>query len=329
MRDLIGALPLSIPTLARALDRSPDCVKLLDLEGRLVWMNTNGLCAMEIDNFDAVAGKKWPELWPAASAETVNASLSQSVTEGIATFSGFCPTAKGAKRWWDVTVHAAADESGRTVGYLSISRDVTDRESQIAAMEAVVAEMRHRLRNSYTIVCGLIRGLARGNAELSEFSGELQRRITAIADAQSLFVKGNRQTPLAALVTILIEPFKGQGGVDLDLDVDPGIVIDARISDAIALVVGEFVVNSAKHGAIAKGGRISVIGKIKDGALTIIWREAAVQAVSATAREGGQGLNIITQMLRANNAALDLRWETGGPVATITFQKGFAEEAAA
>ena len=144
MRDLIGALPLSIPTLARALDRSPDCVKLLDLEGRLVWMNTNGLCAMEIDNFDAVAGKKWPELWPAASAETVNASLSQSVTEGIATFSGFCPTAKGAKRWWDVTVHAAADESGRTVGYLSISRDVTDRESQIAAMEAVGAEMRHR-----------------------------------------------------------------------------------------------------------------------------------------------------------------------------------------
>lgn len=324
MRDLVGTLPLSIPTLARALDRSPDCVKLLDLEGRLVWMNANGLCAMEIDNFDTVSGKEWSTLWPETEAGTVGASMSQAVAEGISTFSGFCPTAKGAKRWWEVTVLPAADEKGRTVGYLSISRDVTDRQSQIAAMEAVVSEMRHRLRNSYTIVCGLIRALARGNSDLSEFSGELQRRITAIADAQSLFVSGNTQTHLAALITILIEPFKGQGGVELDLDVDPAIVIDTRISDAIALVVGEFVVNSAKHGAIAKGGQIEVRGKVDAGVLTLLWREAAAEPVAATQREGGQGLNIITQMLRANNAALDLRWEPDGPVATITFHKGFA-----
>lgn len=326
MRDLMGALPLSIPTLARVLDRSPDCVKLLDLEGRLVWMNTNGLCAMEIDSFDTIAGKDWAKLWPVDAAGTVSASLSQSVAEGISTFSGFCPTAKGTKRWWDVTVHPAADENGRTVGYLSISRDVTERQSRIAAMEAVVAEMRHRLRNSYTIVCGLIRALARGNDSLSEFSGELQRRITAIADGQSLFVKGNTQTSLAALVTILIEPFRGQSGVGLSVDVDPGIVIDTRISDAIALVVGEFVVNSAKHGAIGKGGRIAVSGTIAEGALTIVWRETAVEPVSGTAREGGQGLNIITQMLHANNAELDLRWDTFGPVATITFLIGFATQ---
>lgn len=328
MSGLIGALPLSIPTLARVLDRSPDCVKFLDLEGRLVWMNSNGLCAMEIDNFDTVAGKEWPELWPAAGAGQVSAALSQSVAEGISTFSGFCPTAKGTKRWWDVAVHPAADENGQTVGYLSISRDVTERENRIAAMEAVVAEMRHRLRNSYTLVCGLIRGLSRGNAELSAFSDELQRRISAIADAQSVFVSGKSQSGLATLVAILIEPFRGQIGVQLDLDVDPGIVIDARVSDAIALVVGEFVVNSAKHGAIGKGGHIAVSGKSADGALTILWRETAVEAVTATKREGGQGLNIITQMLRANNAALDLRWDTFGPVASITFLAGFAQEAA-
>ena len=105
-------------------------------------------------------------------------------------------------------------------------------------------------------------------------------------------------------------------------------MIDARVSDAIALVVGEFVVNSAKHGALAKGGRIAVSGKTADGALTIVWREAAVEAVVATAREGGQGLNIIAQMLRASNASLDLQWDTFGPVAIVTFHKGFATNAA-
>lgn len=290
MSDLMGALPLSVRTLALVLDRSPDCVKLLDLEGRLVWMNTNGLCAMEIDNFNTVGGKKWTELWPAASAGMISASLPKSVAEGLSTFSGYCPTAKGSKRWWDVTVHPASDEQGRTVGYLSISRDVTERENQIAAMEAVVAEMRHRLRNSYTIVCGLIRALARGNAGLTEFSGELQRRITAIADAQSLFVMGNSPTRLATLVKILIGPFEGQDGTEMAVDVDPYIEIDARVADAIALVVGEFVVNSAKHGAISKGGRIAISGRIANDALSIVWREAAVEPVSATAREGGRGL---------------------------------------
>ena len=155
MQGLIGTLPLSIPTLARVLDRSPDCVKLLDLEGRLVWMNANGICAMEIDDFEeGYVGKPWSELWPPSAAARVNTALSQSMAEGISTFTDLCPTAKGTRRWWDVTVHAAADEDGRTVGYLSISRDVTERENQIAAMESrgrrdaaqAAQQLHHRLR---------------------------------------------------------------------------------------------------------------------------------------------------------------------------------------
>lgn len=328
MRDLGSALSLSIPSLARALDRSPDCVKLLDMDGRLVWMNQNGLCAMEIDSFADFEGRKWPELWPEPEAGRVGASMIEAAKEGIATFSGLCPTAKGTQRWWDVTVHPAEDEHGRIVGFLSISRDVTDRENQRAALEAVVAEMRHRLRNSYTIVIGLIRALSRGRADLAGFSSELQHRITAISEAQSLFVTGNHETGLAELVTILTEPFRGQDGVALEVEVDRSVVIDARVSDAIALSVGEFVVNSAKHGALAKGGEIGVRGWVDGGALTLVWQERAVEPVLATARDGGQGLAIITTMLRANAATLDLSWGTHGPVATICFRQGFRGGAA-
>lgn len=328
MQDLISTLPLAIPTLASALDRSPDCVKLLDLEGRLLWMNSNGLCAMEIDNFDSVRLRDWQGLWPEANAGAIKASMDRAVQEGVATFTGYCPTAKGTKRWWDVTVHPAANEQGETIGFLSISRDVTERENQVAALETVVAEMRHRLRNSYTIVCGLIRGLARGDSGLTEFSVELQRRITAIADAQSLFVTGNSQTQLKVLVELLIEPFRGHDGVEVDLDVEEDVLIDARVSDAIALTVGELVVNSAKHGAIAKGGRIDVSGRMADGTLTLIWRERATGAVSATSRDGGQGLKIIRQMLHANSATLDLTWGPQGPIATVAFQKGISTDPA-
>jgi PAS domain S-box-containing protein len=35
----------------RMLDSSPDCIKVLDLDGRLTYMNAGGMCLMEIDDF--------------------------------------------------------------------------------------------------------------------------------------------------------------------------------------------------------------------------------------------------------------------------------------
>jgi hypothetical protein len=37
----------------------PDCVKILNLDGTLHSMNVNGLCIMEIDDFDYFAGLVW------------------------------------------------------------------------------------------------------------------------------------------------------------------------------------------------------------------------------------------------------------------------------
>src|SRR5262249_22431210 len=45
------------------LENSPDCVKVLDCDGRLQFMNTNGLCLMEIDDFAQVRHRCWWDLW--------------------------------------------------------------------------------------------------------------------------------------------------------------------------------------------------------------------------------------------------------------------------
>lgn len=48
---------ISVVSLAKAYGQSADCVKLINPDGQLLWMNPNGLCAKEIDNFDTIAGK--------------------------------------------------------------------------------------------------------------------------------------------------------------------------------------------------------------------------------------------------------------------------------
>ena len=50
-RNLIKS---SDPISRTILESSPDCLKLLDLEGRVKYMNYNALCQMEIDDFSIV-----------------------------------------------------------------------------------------------------------------------------------------------------------------------------------------------------------------------------------------------------------------------------------
>ena len=50
--------------LRSVLDGNTDCLKVLDPQGRIEFMNANGRCLMEIEDFDSIKGKDWAQLWP-------------------------------------------------------------------------------------------------------------------------------------------------------------------------------------------------------------------------------------------------------------------------
>jgi PAS domain S-box-containing protein len=106
-------------------ESSPDCVKILDLQGALISMNRNGQCIMEIDDFSSVCGLSWPSLWPEESHESVQLALQAARNGGMGRVEAFCPTAKGKPKWWDVMVTPLFDNEGQVVRLLSVSRDVT------------------------------------------------------------------------------------------------------------------------------------------------------------------------------------------------------------
>lgn len=319
MAELNTALPASALSLARVLGQSQDCVKLLSNHGQVLWMNSNGLCAMEIDALGDVVGRTWAEMWPESGRETVLRSFDASIEDGLASFSGACPTAKGRARWWDVTVHPLNDIDGTAIGFLSISRDVTEREDQRVALETIVAEMRHRLKNSYSMVCSLMSGLAHGDAHLAAFSSDFQQRVFALAEAQSLFSSVNEKSRLDELLALLVAPFQQHEGVGIALRVAENIFITSRVADAVALTIGEFAVNSAKYGAVHYGGQIVLRASSEPDVIEITWDEISYAKVRATSREGGQGLRLIERMLEANSASLELDWKEDGLVARIKF----------
>lgn len=136
------ALRESEDMLRRVMDSSQDCIKILDLEGRLVWMNEGGQSIMEIDAFDTVKNQCWVNLWPSEERPAALAVLELAKNNKIGKFSGFCPTAKGSPRWWEVVVTQMLDEAGNPEKLLSVSRDITDRRR--AEMDLRLNEQRYR-----------------------------------------------------------------------------------------------------------------------------------------------------------------------------------------
>lgn len=113
--------------LSRALfESSADCVKLLELDGTLHYINGPGLCLMEIDDFTSFAGQHWDLLWPKQYRQDIQNAMAEARESRSGRFEGVCPTAKGNLKSWDVQVSPVLDADGQPRMLLVVSRDMTD-----------------------------------------------------------------------------------------------------------------------------------------------------------------------------------------------------------
>ena len=311
---------LSAVSLASVLDQSVDCFKLITLDGKIQYMNNNGLCAMEIDDFSAVEGTFWADLLPEPARQSLIEAYPETASGKTVQFRAFIPTVKGNLRWWDVTVSPVTDDKGIVAGFLSVSRDVTFNHQSREALKIAAAEMKHRLRNTYQTITSLMVMMARGNADHEEFANQMADRLGALSRAQSLFTDDDAPCDLDELISALVTPF-GNEASQVSFDPLPAITIQQSQADAVALVVGELAVNSSKHGAFAHGGAVHVTAAADDNdVLTIIWRERCDLPVKQRAREGGQGLKLMDQIMRARDGSMVVDWEDHGIVATLALQ---------
>ena len=120
----------------RILASSADCIKVLDLDGRVEFMSEGGMCVMEVDDFDAIQGACWPDFWPGAEHAKALAAVEEAKRGGTGRFQGFATTMKGTPRWWDVAVTPINGLDGTPEKLLSVSRDVTSTREAQAALRA-------------------------------------------------------------------------------------------------------------------------------------------------------------------------------------------------
>lgn len=145
----------------RILESSSDCIKLLDLNGQLLYINTGGLCLLEIDDFATYLNEDWTSFWQDDDRTRAEEAIFTAKTGELSRFQGFCPTAKGTPKWWDVAVTPILDTAGHVLQLLVISRDITERQQaeqerdrllQLEQTARLEAERANRIKDEFLAV---------------------------------------------------------------------------------------------------------------------------------------------------------------------------------
>jgi PAS domain S-box-containing protein len=301
--------------LQSVLDASKDCIKVLTLDGVIIFMNDGGRQAMEVEDSDLLAGKSWTGLWDGDGKEAALRALEIARNGGSDNFVGQSPTLKGTLKYWDVTVSHLPGTAGKPGLVLSISRDITI-EKEAEAQRAVLSqELSHRIKNSLALAQAIGLQTFRGADadKLESFSG----RLAALATAQELLLQ-TRWTSVSvpALVKRTLGPLTPAGQCHTE---GGEVLLDGRKGLALALAVHELATNALKYGALSvPAGRVSLAWSDTDGIFRFSWTESDGPVVTPPITRGF-GTRLITRNLEGDfMGTVELSYVPTGLVLTLT-----------
>ena len=123
----------------------PDCVVVLDADGRVLYINPSGVRLWEFESKQAALGKRFAHLWPVESQEKIGHAI-RNVGSCSAAIEGFCVTPNGNRYWLETRFTPLEGLAGGAGRALCISRDFS--ASQKAKVSLTAAEVNDRAQNA-------------------------------------------------------------------------------------------------------------------------------------------------------------------------------------
>lgn len=134
--------PLLTPQQLQAvIDANGDCIKVLDLDARLLAMNLGGQQVMEIPDVQQCHNVLLTSWWEGDDRARLEAALEAARGGETRTFIGTARTFTGIPKWWQVTVSPLRDDRGQITHLLSTSRDITAQRLAEDARQAAQAQL--------------------------------------------------------------------------------------------------------------------------------------------------------------------------------------------
>lgn len=116
------------------IESSNDCIKILDLEGRLRYLSEAGQRQMHIKDVEPYLNTPYAHFWNGSDRDESLRAIAAARAGGNGRFTGYAATADGEPRWWDVAISPVVGVDGKVRSLLAVSRDITARRRAEAAL---------------------------------------------------------------------------------------------------------------------------------------------------------------------------------------------------
>jgi PAS domain S-box-containing protein len=146
LRELEADTKLKEELNRQIISSSPDCTKVLDIQGRVLQMTAQGCRLVEVDNFDEVRHSVWSTWWPDGGEALARAALEGAARGETTRFIAFAPTFKGTPKWWDTVINPICNAAGQAVMLLAVSRDISGLHHQQEEIKALNENLEARVQ---------------------------------------------------------------------------------------------------------------------------------------------------------------------------------------
>ena len=315
------ALQVSETFTRSVVESSADCIKVLDLDGRLQFMNSIGLCAMEVDDFDRVRDHPWVEFWPEGNRPDIERAVASARNGSRERLVAFCPTLRGTPKWWDVCITPVLGCEGRPERLLAISREITSLKQAEERLHLLMGELNHRVKNLFATVQALMRLSARPGDDVNTYKERILARLNTLARTNEILLRGSwAGAGLHELLNAELDAF----------DLGERLISDGRHMTLLAaqavpisMMLHELTTNAAKYGALSvEEGTLVVSWQVEEAGLVrllkLTWTERGGPPVTPPARKGFGTRLIQDALARELDAEILIDYRPEGLVASLT-----------
>lgn len=199
----------------RLLAASDDCIKTLDLQGRLLTINEAGSVALELGDGTDVIGHRWSDLWSGAERAVAVDAVERAVGGGVVRFTAELRSVAGRRSTWDVSVSPIVGVDGMPERLLVISRDITEQRATEEARRIAIARLELLVMTD--------RVLASSLDYTTTLNNIARLAVETIADACLFDIVGDDREPaLVAVAHAEPEHEALMGDAGRHLESDPG-----------------------------------------------------------------------------------------------------------
>lgn len=288
------------------VESSVDCIKVLDTDGRLIYMSPPGQRALGISDINSVLHRSWVSFWDVADRERAAKAMAVAQEGGVGHFEGPL-SVRGKTTWWDVNIAPMFNEAGEIEAITAISRETTElrlahaalmQSEKLAAAGRLAATIAHEINNPLESVTNFIylaktsNGLPEDVYGLLNIADKELARVGHIAQQTLGFYRDTsnpRLIKLAELIKDVVSIYERKlqyKQLTLEQHVDEDLHIFARKGD-LKQILTNLLTNAID--ATLNGGHI-----VLRGCRSKNWQNG-VAGVRIIVADNGEGMSRETQ----------------------------------